>query len=264
MADLVSVPNVNGIPPVLFAPGFGGGIPLVGADTISFPAIATGSPWGVYGGGGGQVVQADTVVAMDYKEDWVIADFPLERGAFESYNKVATPFDVRFVFVAGQSLAARAALLASLDAVMGDLNLYDVVTPERVWSNVNFIHRDFRRTTQNGVGLLAVSVVCQQVRITVGAGATDPSSTGSIGNTASPSLSGQVNDGTVQPTYSGPGDIVSAQGQAFGGDYNVGGYDPSGTGTGTLSAANFGIGGITGGVPLTSTSIAGLTPASPT
>lgn len=262
MPDLVSVPNVNGVPSVLFAPGFGVGIPLIPADTINIPAISTGSPWGIYSGGA-QVVQADTVVAMDYKEDWVIADFPLERGAFESYNKVATPYDVRFVFVAGQSLPARAALIASLDAVMGDLNLYDVVTPERVWPNLNIIHRDFRRTTQNGVGLLAVSVVCQQVRITVGAGAADPSSTGSIGNTADPSLAGQTNDGTVQPTYSGPGDIAGAQGQAFIGGYNVGGYDPSGTGIGTLSATNFGIGGVTGGLPLTSTSVAGTAPASP-
>jgi hypothetical protein len=257
MPELVAVPDVDGVPPVAFAPGFGAGIALAVADAIGLPFIGSmGTQWGIFQQGR-PVVTCDNVVAFDHKADWAIADYPVEGGQFESFNKIPIPYDVRLVFTAGESQANRGALLNSLRAIAGDLKFYDAVSPEAVYTPVNIVHVDYRRTAQNGVGLIAVSVWCRQVRqvasSTAGAaggadasGTDTPSATGSIGDPASPSGADQANGGAVQATDPSAADINGAQGQSFAGGYNVGGFDPNGTGSGTLGNGNFGIGGIGG------------------
>lgn len=197
MPELVNVPDVDGVPAVLFAPGAGTGIVLAAADAVGLPFLGTAPQWGIFLNGQ-PVVTADTTLAFDYKKDYSIADYPLEKGAFESYNKVEIPFDVRFIYTAGGSEANRADLLTSLEEIEGDLNLYEAVTPEKVYPNVNVIHVDYHRTSQNGVGLLVVSVFCQEIRQTTSAGT--PSSMGAIGETASASGADQINSGAVQAT----------------------------------------------------------------
>lgn len=197
MPELVNVPNVDGVPAVLFALGSGASIPLASADAPGIPFPILGAPqWGLYRGGQ-LVVACDTVLAFDHKADWSVADYPLEQGKFESYNKVKIPYDVRIVFMAGGSEAKRAALLSSLQAIAGDLNVYDGVTPEQVYPNLNVIHLDYRRTREGGVGMLAVSVFCQEVRSATSS-SSDPSANGQTGTTASPDGADQVNGGTVQ------------------------------------------------------------------
>lgn len=257
MPELVAVPDVPGVPAVAFAAGFGAGVVLAASDAIGLPLFSSiGTQWGIFQQGR-PVVACDNVVAFDHKADWAIADYPVEGGQFESFNKIPIPYDVRLVFTAGENQANRGALLNSLRAIAGDLKFYDAVSPEAVYTPVNIVHVDYRRTAQNGVGLIAVSVWCRQVRqvsssTTGAAGSADasgsdtPSATGSIGDAASPSGADQVNGGVVQTTSPGATDITSAQGQSFAGGYNVSGYDPNGTGSGTLSNGNFGVSGING------------------
>jgi hypothetical protein len=272
MPELVSVPDVDGVPAVLFAAGTGAGIILAAADAIPFPLVGAGSPWGLYFGGE-QVIQADTVLAVDYKEDWVIADYPIERGGFESYNKVATPFDVRLVFAAGGTEANRTELLNSIAAIIGDLELYDVVTPEAVYENVNVIHYDYRRTTQSGLGMLVVSIFCQEVRQAASGSeaAKDPSATGRTGDTAAASGAGQTNGGTVQATDATAAQVASVQTQDFTGGYNVSGFNVNATATGDVGELvatgpnGEPLPGATvpgsAAVPSTSSTISGLPPA---
>jgi hypothetical protein len=257
LPELVNVPDVDGVPAVAFAAGAGAGIILAAADAIGLPFIGSmGTQWGIFRQGR-PVVTCDNVAAFDHKADWAISDYPVEGGQFESYNKVTIPYDVRLVFTAGGSEANRTALLESLRAIVGDLNYYDAVSPEAVYTPVNLVHLDYRRTAQNGAGLLVVSVWCRQVRqvksSTAGAaggadatGTDTPSATGSIGDPATPSGADQANGGAVQATVPSAADINGAQGQSFAGGYNVGGFDPNGTGSGTLGNGNFGIGGISG------------------
>jgi len=209
--ELVNVPDVDGVPAVAFAAGVGAGIALVAADALGLPLFGSiGTQWGIFRQGR-PVVVCDNVAAFDHKADWAISDYPVEGGQFESYNKVTIPYDVRMVFTAGGSEANRTALLNSLRAIVGDLNFYDAVSPEAVYTPVNLVHLDYRRTAQNGVGLLVVSVWCRQVRQvassqTGAAGGADasgtdtPSATGSVGETASPSGADQTNSGAVQAT----------------------------------------------------------------
>jgi hypothetical protein len=182
---MVVVPRVPGIPP------------LLGATFLPLPTLATGDQvdqgqfskrWGVFRGGQ-SVAIFDSFIGIDYRQGWTLADFPLEQGAFESYDKVALPFDVRVKFAAGGSLQNREALLQSVASISKTLDLYDVVTPEVVYTSVNVQHYDYRRTATNGNGLITIELWLLEVRIsatpaaviTGGANATDGTATNAAG-----------------------------------------------------------------------------------
>jgi hypothetical protein len=184
-----NVPDVPGVPAINFAAGSEAGIELLSADTIS---INGPSQWGIFSDGTA-VVTADSVADFTFKKEFALSDYLVEEGAFETYDKVMIPFDCRIRFAAGGSSSNRQALLDSIDAISGDLNLYDAVTPEATYTSCNVTHYDYRRTSTNGVGLIIVDVWLLQVRVVSGSG------TGT-GNTAQPSGADAQNDGTVQTT----------------------------------------------------------------
>ncbi len=201
MSEVVNLPDVDGVPAVNFAPGAEQGIELLDSDSaLGLPNSA--SQWGVYRNFA-PVVLADSVIDLSLKKEWSLSDAPQEKGAFETYDKVILPYDVRIRFSAGGSLANRTAFLASIEAIAGDLNLYDVVTPESVYTSVNVVHYDFKRTASAGLGLITVDIWLLQVRVVNGSqtsDATNPNSGTGTGETAAPSGADAVNGGTVQTT----------------------------------------------------------------
>jgi hypothetical protein len=230
MAFPVNVPDVDGVPPVTFAARAGGDIILAAADAINVGPLFGGNggapQWGLYRQGR-SVVACESVLAFDHKVDFAVSDHPLEKGSFESFNKVAIPFDVRLIFTAGGTEAKRTALLNSLRRIAGDLKLYDAVTPETVYRDVNIVHLDYRRTAQAGAGLLIVAVWCQEIR------QTSPSTGGSGSSTAAPSGAGQENGGTVQPvdpSSTGSTGGVTDQSFANSGFSPGGSFDPNNPG----------------------------------
>ena len=188
-----AVPNVPGVPPL--SSYLQGGLPiLLAADLILSLPGELSPPWGIYQNGL-PVVQADSVVTFDFKQDYTISDYPVEAGAFESYDKVQVPFDVRVRYASGGSPANRQALLTSIQNIVGDLNLYDVVTPEATYQSCNVIHQDYRRASNNGVGLVQIDVWFREVRVTA---------TAAFQNVKSPASSSPSQTGLVQPTSLSP------------------------------------------------------------
>lgn len=159
------IPLPAGIPPLLgdVAGLFVDQVAALAVDT--FVGYGAGEPpmWGVFLGGA-PVVLAETVTEMGYKQDWAIADYPVERGGFESYDKVNTPFAVHMQFVSGGTEQNRQALLDSIAAIGDSLTLFDVVTPEAVYVGVNVQSYNYRRATRNGMGLMIVNVVFIEIR----------------------------------------------------------------------------------------------------
>lgn len=183
----VHVPNVPGVPSVVFAAATEV-ITLLTRDAISLFTGFSISPWGIYKGGF-PVVLAETVTAFDYKQQWSISDFPVERGGFESYNKVAVPFETGFRFAAGGVSVQRQQLLDSIAAIAGDTELYDVVTPDAVYINVNISRYDYRQRASDGVGLIQVDVFATEIREVVGL---------ALSNSKAPTSAAQTNSGPVQ------------------------------------------------------------------
>jgi hypothetical protein len=182
-----NVPNVLGVPPLSsYAPG---GIPtLLVADAIQFVLSLFAPQWGIFLSGS-PVILADNVVDFSYKQEWTVSDYPVEQGGFLSYDKVAVPYDARVRFSAGGSAADRQAFLNSIEAVADTLELFDVVTPERVYNSANIFHYDYRRASRNGVGLIIVDIWLVEIRTTA---------TAAFSNTNQPSGASPVAGGQVQ------------------------------------------------------------------
>ena len=183
MADILNVPSLPGMPPLLFGPvAVDAPVALV-ADALDALA-GFGSPvWGVYSQGQPMIV-ADTVMDLGYSKAFQISDYPVEEGAYQSYNSVETPYEARIRFVSGGSTAVREALLSSVEAIVGDLNLYDIATPERIYINANVTRMEYRRTaTEGGASLLAIEVGVQEVRLLSAGSSFNPSDTASANPT---------------------------------------------------------------------------------
>lgn len=210
------VPIAPGVPPLLRDPNavIPAALTLLVADALTILGGFGQAQWGLFKNSV-PVIVSDNVVSFDFKREWTVSDYPLEQGAFESYDKVAVPFDVRLRFSMGGSDADRQAFLDSIDAAANTLDLFDAVMPEKVYPSVNVTHYDYRRTATNGLGLLVVDAWCIQVRVTAqaaftsaqqnnGTGVTSQNSmvgTGAFqaGNTQSPSGADPIGIGNVQP-----------------------------------------------------------------
>ena len=191
---MAAVGNLPGVPALLT--GFSAALSIVQnpivQDVLSGLGISIGPKWGIYQYGA-PVIVCDTVVDLSYKQDWVIADYPIEAGGCVSYDKVATPFEARVRFVAGGSIFnTQQAMLDSIAAIATDTNLYDVYTPIAVYSNCNVRHYDYHRSVTNGLGVLSVDVWLSQIRVAAPAAITN--------STASPSGAASATNGQVQTT----------------------------------------------------------------
>lgn len=182
---MANVPNVPGVPPVARDPGLSQD-PVLTGDTTS--GDSSSPQWGLFKDGQA-IIQSDNVASFEYKQEWVVADYPIEKGGFESYDKVQTPFDVKLRFSTGGSDSAREAFLQSIEAIIGTTDVYDAVMPEKTYISVNPYHYDFHRTNQNGLGLLIVDIYCTEIR---------ENATATFTQTKEPQSQQTQNDGNVQ------------------------------------------------------------------
>lgn len=160
------------------------------ADAAGVSDPSQAPRWGIYLGSA-PVLIADSVVSLSYKQESRVSDYPQELGAFQAYNKVATPYDSRVKMSCGGTVAARAAFLAKLESIVspGDLNLYSIVTPEKTYLNANVHRYDYERTAAAGAGRVVAEIWLTEVRVSAAA---------AFSNTAAPSGSAQVNGGQAQ------------------------------------------------------------------
>lgn len=206
----------NGIPPL--AEDFViDAVQLLTEDLVS--SGTQQQQWGLFDQNGDAVVTAESVVSFESKQEYRISDYQVEEGAFETYNKVATPYDVRLRFSQGGTISDRQAVQAQVDAVLASTDLFDAVTPTKVYQSINPLRQSVRHTATDGVGLLIIDLYCEQVRVTATTQFTNSSSTNTttsgtsltpnqvvandfadINQPQSPSASPQVAGGTVQAT----------------------------------------------------------------
>ena len=157
---------------------------------------AFGAPvWGIFQSGA-PVLVVDSVVGFNFRRDWHIADYPMEEGAFGSYNKVNIPYDARVEVTKGGTIGERKQFLTQVEAISNTLDLYDVNTPEFIYPNVNVQHYDMRRTSISGVQLLTVDIWLREIRQDVIV---------EFNNTKLPSGNNPINGGMVQPIPPGTG-----------------------------------------------------------
>lgn len=175
------VPIAPGVPPVPrgILPA-AQSLVVLAADAVQVARLFIGPQWGIFLDGAPAIV-GDSVIAVDFRNEWRISDYPVERGSFASYDKVKVPFDIRVTFaVSGQgsllsqfipggpgwlNLQNRTATLATIAELAASLSLFDVVTPEVRHSSCAIAHYDYRRESRNGATLIHVDVWLVEIRI---------------------------------------------------------------------------------------------------
>lgn len=192
----------EGIPALLSPENAPGATPaLMTGDAPNLLSQAFTDKWGVYLNGL-PVIVADSVLGFEFKASWRIADFPMEGGAFQSYNKIATPYDVRVKLARGGSDDDRQAFLSALEQATASLDLYDVVTPEKIYLSASIADYDYRRTSTEGAKLIVADVHLLEVRSTARA---------DFSNTTAPSGASPVNAGIVQPQTPTPAQAAAVK-----------------------------------------------------
>ena len=201
------VPKASGVPAVFRSPFIQTitTIRLLQADVGTIANMFAGPQWGIFTTGNQPFAIPNSFVSVDFRKEFRISDYPVESGGFQSFNKVATPFDVRVRFaisgpnsstfgdignlLTGGLGTTRTDFLAQVDLACKSLDLFTVVTPDAIYPSVNIVHYDYRRERQNGVGIILVDVWCQEVRVTA---------TTEFSDTKSPEGAENQSGGTVQ------------------------------------------------------------------
>jgi hypothetical protein len=124
--------------------------------------------WGIFDATANvEVLKPDNFISVEFKKEMNISNYPIEQGAFNSYNKVRTPFSIILKISKGSSVGIattnstvsdRDTFLNELDSLLASNMLFTIVTPEASYSNVNLEEYDFRRELQNGAGMIIASL----------------------------------------------------------------------------------------------------------
>lgn len=165
-------------------------VSLIFTDAVLIYQKFLAPSWGIHNANNGFAIIPDSIVSVDYNRSWTVASYPMEQGSFQSYNKIQMPFEHRVQMTKGGTVSERQDFLNRLESIAASLDLYDIVTPEKTYHNVNIENINYVRTSTNGIGLLTVEVSFVEVRITA---------TAQFSNVQSSSARDPVSIGTVQP-----------------------------------------------------------------
>lgn len=160
-----NVPATEGVPAVkrdATNPGTGTETPLTeDGDEIAVQGV---KDWGVFTKDGSKALDPDSIMSVGYSAESRIADYPIEEGGFEDYDKVAMPFENRVVMTKGGKAEDRRAFLAAVEEIRTDTELYTVSTPERAYLNVNISRVSIDRSREQGAGLISVEIALVEIR----------------------------------------------------------------------------------------------------
>ena len=193
--------NAVGVPPLLNKINNVANIAiLLTADALLIAQKITAFPkWGIFFSGGFvTALDPDSVISLGYKKEYSIPQYPMELGAFQSYNKVTEPYDVKVRMTISDSSSILSvfgantrigAFLKDVVAASNSLTLYDIVTPDATYTNANIYHYDYNRTATNGVGMLTVDLYLKEIRATISpafSNTASPTSSSAVSSTATP------------------------------------------------------------------------------
>ena len=173
----------------------------------------------------------DSFLDLKYNHDSKVSDFPVELGAFTSYNKVLEPAKAKIRLAAGGK-ALMAPFMSALEHEVAAANLYNIYTPEMVYLSMTLEKVGYPREQEHGRNMIVADLEFVQVR------QVSPSYT-TIKSPAKPVSSSRVNCGLVQPTVSGSENVAAKQSYSSQTtQQKLNGTGTSGNTTNTVTGAN--------------------------
>lgn len=131
----------------------------------------------------------DAVADVVFTSDAQVPTYPVEQGAFGTYDKVQLPYSAKVTICIGGTIQDRSQALTVIEILKGSTELVNVVTPERTYSSATVTHYDYDRSAAEGAAMLKVALWLQEIPVTAIA---------TTGNAAQPNGANAVNGGTVQ------------------------------------------------------------------
>jgi hypothetical protein len=121
--------------------------------------------WGIFDQNGVAVLIVDTTVSMHYSNETRVSQFPVEKGGFVSYNKVATPFKAKVRLAVGGDRQRISDALSKMESLLDDTaDLYHIVTPEITYLNTTFEKFNYARSSNKGQDLALIDAELLEVR----------------------------------------------------------------------------------------------------
>lgn len=151
--------------------------------------------WGVFNQNGVKVINPDNIYAFSDRNEWRVSDYPVQRGAFASFNKVIVPPDQTLRMTKGGSLTQRTAFLKSIDRIVGDTNIYYILTPEKTYASVNVTRSELIRRSSDGAYFIEVDIYFRTI---VEQNAQYSTTAANTANATNPPALPTVNGGNVQ------------------------------------------------------------------
>src|SRR5690554_3316502 len=124
-----------------------------------------GDVWGVFNQYGIPILLADTFESVTFNSSGQVAQAPIEKGSFASYNKVQNPYKASVVLTKGVGGATeRGAFIAQLEVLQKSSLLFHIVTPDYVHTNASIIGFDYARKPQDGARIIVAQLHLEEVR----------------------------------------------------------------------------------------------------
>lgn len=160
------VPNLPGVPAInRSSAGY-----IAAALTIVgelLPDSLFGTKWGITFLNGKAAISPDSFVSFEYKEEYRIPNYPLEMGSFQSYNKVAIPFDIRFTLTcSGNKKMTTTQFLQAIYYMLETTVLVSINTPDMSFLATNLVHVDYRKEATNGATMIIAQLHFKEIRLT--------------------------------------------------------------------------------------------------
>jgi hypothetical protein len=160
---------------------------IIGAEPVK---------WGVFDSTGKKIAPYDSVVAVGYQNDSHVSDYPIEGGAFATYNKVESPFGVVVALNCGGSEENRANFQTAIEAARKSLDRFTVLTPDHTYYDINFTGVSWSRSLRDGAYMITCQLTGREIRDFAKAayatpkdiGAFDPKAQGQIQLISDPTL----------------------------------------------------------------------------
>lgn len=134
-----------------------------------------------------------STIEFEFAQDWSLPTYPQEQGAFQAYNKVTLPFDVKIRLACNGSAAERQAFFQNCLAIANSTSLFDVVTPELTFVSQNVSHMAILpRDAKRGVSLVQVELYFQQIPVVASTTFQNTAQPGDAGTFASGNQQGQT------------------------------------------------------------------------
>jgi len=152
--------------------------------------------WGIFDDNGNKVITPDNVYAFSDRREWRESDYPVQRGAFDTFNKVIIPPEQMVRMTKGGTLSQRTAFLKSIRNIEGDTNTYAILTPEETYFSVNITRVELVRRSSEGAYFLEVDVFFRTI---VEQNAQYSTTAANTANAQNPPALPPVNQGNIQP-----------------------------------------------------------------